>query len=136
METPRFIIPGNPIAWQRANPGKTRMYDAQKKIKLDYTYQIQSQYSCKDLLDGPLELDITFYFRMPPSHHKHFDKLRLTPHHFRPDLSNLVKLIEDVGSGVLYKDDSLIASLIARKLYDDNPRIEFFLKELHGKKAQ
>ena len=52
------------------------------------------------------------------------------PHYSRPDLSNLIKFIEDVATGILYKDDCIIAELVSYKHYDTNPRTEFMITPL------
>ena len=51
---------------------------------------------------------------------------------FAPDLSNLIKLLEDaiVDTKVVLTDDRIISKIIAKKVYDDNPRTEFILREL------
>lgn len=51
--------------------------------------------------------------------------------HF-PDIDNLQKFIFDAitDTGVIWKDDRLIASLIAKKLYDRNPRTHIIITEL------
>jgi Holliday junction resolvase RusA-like endonuclease len=51
-------------------------------------------------------------------------------HIARPDLSNLIKFIEDIAIGILYGDDSIIAEIYARKCYDATPRTEFELIQL------
>jgi Holliday junction resolvase RusA-like endonuclease len=43
----------------------------------------------------------------------------------KPDLSNYIKLIEDACNGILYTDDAKIVEIHSRKLYTDDPRIEF-----------
>lgn len=35
----------------------------------------------------------------------------------RPDLTNLIKIIEDACNGIIYKDDSQIVRLISEKRY-------------------
>ena len=52
------------------------------------------------------------------------------PHATIPDLSNCIKFIEDICSGVVYKDDAIIASISSKKLYDNEPRTEFFFTSL------
>jgi Holliday junction resolvase RusA-like endonuclease len=103
------------------------MWDTQKQVKFQYGIYLRKQHDNEPLLVGPLHLEIKFYFHIPrTTNHSPGDY-----HMFKPDLSNLIKLIEDVGSGILYEDDALIASIAASKHYDSSPRIEFSLHTLN-----
>lgn len=122
-----YIIDGDPIPLARARHGKGRTWDSQKQLKYQCGLQLQSQHSCKHLFSGPLHVDICFYLPLP----KQAKKAKNGHYHiFKPDLSNLIKFIEDVGTGILYKDDCLISSLSAVKKYSHNPRTEFTISEL------
>jgi len=124
-----YILHGNPIAWARAHPGR-KMWDTQKQLKLVMGLDLLKQHNGRPFYEGPLHLEAHFYFPMPKSQHKKFDLLRGTPHYFKPDLSNLIKLIEDCAKGVLYHDDCLIASENIHKRYADVPRTEFKIREI------
>jgi len=50
-------------------------------------------------------------------------------HYIKPDLSNLIKYIEDISQGLLFRDDSAITKIVARKIYDPHARTEFSLTE-------
>lgn len=125
-----YVLYGNPVAWARPAPARNHMWDTQKQLKFQYGINLKQQHDDEPLLDGPLHLEIKFYFHIPRTSHKKVRQLPGDYHIFTPDLSNLIKLIEDVGSGILYKDDALIASMRAAKLYDETPRIEFSLYTL------
>lgn len=127
-----YIIDGNPVAWQRANPdyGNRRMWDNQRALKFAYARAIEDQHGNQPLYEGPLCLEVNFYFHMPQNKKKFFDELRGSSHHIKPDLSNLIKLIEDSAKGILYHDDALIASIIAHKYYADTPRTEFSIIQI------
>lgn len=121
MEHKVYVLYGNPVAWARPSPSGGRMWDTQKQIKFQYGAYLRQQHEDLPLLEGPLHLEIKFYFHIPRTTKKRPGEY----HIFKPDLSNLIKLIEDVGSGILYKDDALISSMRAAKLYDETPRVEF-----------
>lgn len=123
--TTRYIIPGDPIPLQRARHGQGRTYDSQKAAKLLWGCQLNIQVKNKHLLHCPLILYISFFMKIPKSKQKLISAGE--PHFFRPDLSNLIKFVEDVCTGILYKDDSLIVECHATKCYDINPRTEFHL---------
>jgi len=62
---------------------------------------------------GPVRLECTFVFAAPKSWPKRKRALvaggLLVPHTARPDTSNLVKLVEDALTGVLYRDDAQVS---------------------------
>jgi Holliday junction resolvase RusA-like endonuclease len=60
-------------------------------------------------------------------------KIKPQTHHATiPDLSNMIKWVEDICVGIVYKDDAIISSITSKKMYDENPRTEFFFSELKG----
>ncbi len=127
MESKIYIIDGDPIAWARAAPSKySRMWDTQKQIKFEHGISLRKQHKGNGLFEGPILLDIIFYFKKPKS----CVRKQGSFHIYKPDLSNLIKLIEDIGSGILYKDDAIIACIRAQKKYDAQPRTEFRIVSL------
>jgi Holliday junction resolvase RusA-like endonuclease len=42
----------------------------------------------------------------------------------RPDVSNVIKIIEDALNGLAYRDDSQIVRVVGEKYYSDSPRVE------------
>ena len=80
--------------------GKTWSYTPKKTN--DYEQLIRQEFKNKyksRLIDGPVFMGIIFYFKKQKNVklHRHY-------HIVRPDLTNLVKSIEDAGNGVLYGD--------------------------------
>lgn len=123
-----YVIKGDPIALNRARVGRNicKMYDPQKQTKLILGIELQRQHGDRPLYTGPLKFDITFFMRLSNQMKKkppHF-------HTFKPDSSNMIKLYEDICTGILYHDDSLIASISAQKVYSLDPRVEFTITEL------
>ena len=133
-----YKIMGNPIPLQRPRTSFVRriVYDPQRKDKEDTITQIKLQHKKKPTYDGPLYLDITFYMQPPASmSYKKKCFLYKMPHFKKPDLSNLIKWVEDCmeQAGIL-ANDSRIFSINAKKIYDEYPRTEFTLtREGHEK---
>lgn len=77
-------------------------------------------------------MKVTFIFHMPllkSWSNKKAEQMLGTPHHKKPDLSNLIKLVEDAGNGIVWKDDSLIFHYgQSRKIYGGRPRIEIHIE--------
>lgn len=82
------------------------------------------------LLDGPLSLDVRFYFTRPRGHYgtgRNAATLKPSAPRFpivRPDTTKLVRAIEDALTGVLWRDDALVVSQVAAKLYGEPERCE------------
>jgi len=128
----KYVLKGAPVAWARPVPAGKRVYDSQKQLKLMGGIELERQHDNAPLFMGPLHLEARFYFPIPASRTKQLNVLIGTHHYFRPDLSNLIKLIEDMATGIVYKDDCLIASITAVKLYDVEPRTEFVITQLNN----
>lgn len=87
-----YIIKGDPTPLARPRMGQKRMYDSQKNIKLIASIDIASQHNNAPLIEGPIQIDITFYMKTPESiSAKRRLALHGQPHIFKPDLDNLVK---------------------------------------------
>lgn len=72
----------------------------------------------------PLRLVTTFYRQRPKSLPK-----RVVMPVSKPDLSNLLKTLEDALEKFIYNNDSQITTLVARKRFGLPPRIELKLEE-------
>lgn len=111
--------------------GGNKMYDPQKDEKAQFAREVKEQHVYDGIFKGPLALDITFYF--PVAGYvtkKKTSQLLQAPHSKRPDLSNLIKMVEDALNDHIYSDDSQICQINAKKCYAEVPRTEFTLTEL------
>jgi Holliday junction resolvase RusA-like endonuclease len=92
------------------------------------------------LLGEPLAIDCEFYVRRPKSHYGSGRNERIIKERFaaaaptgRPDLSNLVKLIEDALTTLAWADDDQIVRITARKTYtrlrEEQPRSVIRIRE-------
>lgn len=129
-----YIIPITPIPWARPRyNGKTRQFfDKQVAEKEMYRACVRSMHreAIKPFRDCPLELVVTFFMPLPLS--EKLRQKRIEQHYFtaRPDLSNLIKFLEDAMQNILFEDDSYIVRINASKVYDKKPRVEFELKPI------
>ncbi len=119
-------VAGEPIAQKRASPNyRTRcMYDPQKKEKEEVRWQLRSDYK-EELLTGPLQAYILYFFPVPKSASKKMRSAMLSGevHHIvKPDKDNLEKFICDCMTGVVYDDDCKIVDNRGIKLFSEFPR--------------
>lgn len=76
------------------------------------------------LLDGPVRLQITFYVPRPKAHFGAKGLKPSAPEYptVRPDITKLLRAVEDACTGILWRDDSQIVSQHAFKRYGEPAR--------------
>lgn len=98
---------------------------------------LQSEYAKMIPLTEPLAVDITFILPRSKSHFgtgKNAGKLKISAPMYpatRPDIEKLARSTNDALTGLVWKDDSQIVSLILQKIYGDRSgaRIEIRKRE-------
>ncbi len=130
-----FTIEGDPIPWARPRSNKGRFYDSQSKEKEVIAFSLMNQNlrnhgSRHPILQGPLHLTVIFYMKIPKCSQAAMQRAENTYHAKLPDLSNLIKFIEDTAQGILFPDDSHIAQISACKKYSRSPRTVLTLSPL------
>jgi len=119
-----IIIPGEPIAQGRPKfsnrGGFVKAYDPKKSRdgKQSVKYFVANQMSDEgaDPMDGPIHMQVQFGIKLPTSQYR---KRTPVPRKWRikkPDLDNLVKLVKDACSGIVYLDDNQIVKVSAEKI--------------------
>ncbi len=131
MQSYTYILKGDPSPLLRSKPNysKRRMYDSQKQQKLVAGISLASQHNNRPHFEGPVSLEVTFYMPIPQTRMHEKEALMGTYHFIKPDITNLLKFIEDAAHTILYKDDCIIAKIIAKKIYGE-PRTEFTITSL------
>lgn len=125
----RYVVEGDPIPLARPRFGRHTVWDKQKKEKFIVQLYLSKQHNGRPMLTGPLAMDVIFYFKYPQRIST--KKKHLFIHHDRrPDLSNLIKFIEDVATGIVYADDCIISKITAYKQYGDTPKTIFTVRIL------
>lgn len=93
------------------------------------------------LLDGPLRARILFVLPRPKSHFgtgKRADVLKLSAPVYpsvTPDLDKCCRAIFDSLTGVVFRDDAQVASLVAEKRYGAPARVEVTVEPLEDARA-
>jgi Holliday junction resolvase RusA-like endonuclease len=132
-----LIVDGPPIPHKRPKICKSKMYDPQKKEKEAFAWLIKANlrkinYLSTLPIDYPVKVYFEFNMKMPDSLSLVKKKaLNGKNHKAKPDLSNLIKFVEDALNGILWKDDSVISSISAIKVYSDEPKTIINVKKVY-----
>lgn len=123
----KIIIPGPPVPLKRVRYNKSAdiFYNSQIDTVRKQRAIIKAQlpYKYQPIHKQELSMHVDFQMPIPPSYpDKRRAALVNTYHRKRPDLSNLIKWIEDVCIGILFYDDCLISTINAHKVYTHDPK--------------
>lgn len=139
MSTYTAVILGEPVAQGRPRfsrqGGFVKAYDpAKSRDYKSYVRLIAAQNAPDSPVEGAIEFSLRIYRAIPkgmPKYKREAAKEgRLRPV-TKPDVSNVLKGVEDALKGVWYKDDSQIVGYgVLGKWYDERPRIEIMMREL------
>jgi Holliday junction resolvase RusA-like endonuclease len=118
----KIFIPGDPVAQPRptisTRGGFARAYvDAKHPIHA-YKQAVRLAYvnAGGEVLEGPVEIRIAFWFDRPKSHSKKRRQQR-EPKITKPDADNLAKGIGDALNEIAYNDDGQVYRLTVEKWY-------------------
>lgn len=129
-------ISGVPVPQHRPRCTKNgHVYDDQKLIKEQYRWQLKGQYR-NEPLTSPISLDITFHMPIPKGTSSIRKKEMINGMYYhikRPDIDNLKKLVFDTMNGIIFKDDSQVAEVRARKIYSERPATIINVRSLNLK---
>lgn len=126
-----FKILGDPIPLARPRFGRggkiftpAHCQNAKRRIALEALCSMKGHRK----FHGPLDVEIHFELKMPkkPKDYQAQGK----PHISTPDLSNLIKLVEDALNDVVWYDDALISKILSTKFYGANPSTTVVVRSL------
>lgn len=90
-----------------------------------------------EILDNvPVSIEIIFNMPRPKCHYgtgKNRGTLKDSApwyHTSKPDLDKLVRCVKDALTGVVWKDDSMVAIVVSKKVYSDTPGARITITEL------
>ena len=139
MSTYTAVVLGDPVAQGRPRfsrqGGFVKAYDpAKSRDYKSYVRLIAAQNAPDSPVEGAIEFSLRIYRAIPngmPKYKREAAKEgRLRPV-TKPDVSNVLKGVEDALKGVWYKDDSQIVGYgVLGKWYDELPRLEIMMREL------
>ncbi len=126
MQPVCFTVAGRAVPWSRVGhkglarftPPPVRHYQAEVKAAAALAMAGRNLIAC------PLDLVVMFYLAVPRGWPKWRQAAALAGHvrpAIKPDLDNLIKCIKDACNQVVYRDDSQIVEIKARKRYARRP---------------
>ena len=141
MSTYTAVVLGDPVAQGRPRfsrqGGFVKAYDpAKSRDYKSYVRLIAAQNAPDSPVEGAIEFSLRIYRAIPkgmPKYKREAAKAGTLRPVTKPDVSNVLKGVEDALKGVWYKDDSQIVGFgVLGKWYDERPRIEIMMRELDG----
>lgn len=127
-----IVLLGQPVPWARAGGRGSQRFTPTKQRNNAATLRMAAQQAMIEanhgiaVIDQPVRLDILAEMAIPASwsRRKKNDAIigNIKPSG-RPDLSNVIKQIEDALNGVVFCDDSLVVTLRASKRYGVQPKL-------------
>ena len=139
MRTYTAVVRGDPVAQGRPRfsrqGGFVKAYDpAKSRDYKSYVRLIAAQNAPDSPVEGAIEFSLRIYRAIPkgmPKYKREAAKAGTLRPVTKPDVSNVLKGVEDALKGVWYKDDSQIVGYgVLGKWYDERPRIEIMMREL------
>jgi Holliday junction resolvase RusA-like endonuclease len=130
-----FKIYGEPVAKGRprfTKQGRTYTPAKTKKYEDDVRMMAKAAMGSSEPLETPVSVFIHITLPIPQSYSKKRSEDCLNGFERptkRPDLTNIIKSIEDGMNGIVYKDDSQIVSLHSTKVYGTIGLVEVLVKE-------
>jgi len=124
MKELTVTIPGEPVSQGRprfsTHGGFPRAYDPKKskegKQSVRFFVSKAMEEQDIDILSGPILMQVQFGIKLPKSQER---KRTPRPRIWRvkkPDLDNLIKLVKDGCSGIVFLDDNQIVKVSAEKI--------------------
>lgn len=111
-----IYLPGDPVSQQRARIFAKGAMDPCWKAKEQHRAYIRERYKIEYVTE-PSEIHLVFSY----AYLKTTSKAKRVPSWkgTRPDIDNLVKYILDMSNGLLWEDDSCVATIYATKIFTD-----------------
>lgn len=130
---------GSKRAFKHRHTGRVMVVDDAKHSrpwKQQVGHEALAQLQGRPLLEGPLELTVTFVLARPRGHYRtgrNQHLLRGQAPRFptvKPDATKLLRAVEDALTGIVWRDDAQIVDQHAHKRYGSPERVEITVKAI------
>lgn len=136
----QLTIPGEPVAKSRPRMTRSGFVYTPKKT-LNYETLIKELFIIKypdfQPLEGPVRMNISAWLKIPKTSKRKTEAMQsgeIRPTK-KPDMSNILKSIEDALNNLAYQDDKQIVKIEIEKRYSTRPRIELIIEDIDGIEA-
>lgn len=134
----RFVVYGRPVPKERPRVVNGHAYTPQKtrvaEERVGFAYR--SAYRGFKFGRGvPLKMEVKFTYVVPKGVSKRVRAKMEAGEVFpvgKPDVDNILKLVQDSGNGLIWHDDSQIVEVEARKVYGGEYKTEIRIVEVGG----
>lgn len=140
-----FVIPGQPVGKARARisfnrfTGKNQSYTPKKTADYEKLVRLSYQKSLGNIntlppTEKPVRMILNAFYGIPSSWTKKKKVMAVCNEIYptsKPDLSNILKSVEDALNGIAYKDDSQIVDIEMSKQYSLDARVEVTILEVY-----
>ncbi len=115
-----FVVPGQPVAKARARTvrtksGASRTFTPAATVAFEDRVRMAARVVGVRPVTGPLCMTVLFLFSCPKSRHRKRTPRQQEPKTTKPDLSNLLKSVEDALNGIAYQDDAQLVRVVVEK---------------------
>ncbi len=127
-----FVIPGDAVPFSRAGSNGNRRYTPTKQANFMAAVKLYASRAMEghSPMEGPLQLTIRAAYVHPRSWSK--VQKQQTRKTSKPDLSNIIKIIEDSINTIVWIDDSQVCFVVAEKIYDKCADVRVFVSTISG----
>ena len=129
-----FTIPGNAVPqgrprFYRRGAGVGTYDPAKSRVWKEFVRLTAIAAGCRPL-SGPLRMEVVFFLKAPKDLAKRLERGENIVHIKKPDVSNLVKGLEDALIGICYADDSQIVDSRQLKHYAIEPSVYVSIQQV------
>ena len=102
-----------------------RLVDVNDRKLKDWRALVGGSVEKLGYFDGPVKVELNFYLPRPKGHYGKKGLLPSAPGRpsVKPDIDKLVRACLDAMTGLTFRDDSQVVTVVARKLYASDSRL-------------
>ena len=106
-----------------------RLVDVNDRQLKDWRALVGGSVEALGYFDGPVKVELNFYLPRPKGHYgsgRNCNKLKPSAPGrpaVKPDIDKLVRACLDAMTGLVFRDDSQVVTVVARKLYASDSRL-------------
>ena len=114
-----FLLSGQPLASFRWGEASNRMWDTYNQQQCNHRIELKNQFQDEPLLTSPLDISLTFHILRDSNNHIN-----------NMSIINMVRSTNSIFSGIIYKKETLVRNIKARKIYSTIPHTEIIITPL------